>query len=85
MASELAKCIAIVQSVPNETQIIINMISSEGTWLMYTVLLFSYNPFSFDIKDEMSDGILALLLSLETFINSFQFNWIFSCWVFRNC
>lgn len=30
-ASELAKCIAIVQSVPNETQIIINMISSEGT------------------------------------------------------
>lgn len=26
----------------------------------------------------MSDGILALLLSLETFINSFQFNWISS-------
>jgi len=30
-ASQLAECISIVQSVPNETQLIINIISTEGT------------------------------------------------------
>lgn len=30
----------------------------------------------FDFKDGLADGILALLVSLETFINSFQLNWI---------
>lgn len=31
ITNNLTECISIVQSIPNETQLIINMISSEGT------------------------------------------------------
>ena len=76
--NELAQCVSIVQSVPNETQLVINMISYEGKRLLSISFINSSIFTVYDIKEDLSDGILALLLSLETFINSFQFNWISS-------
>ena len=47
---ELAECISLVQSVPNETKLVINVISSQGTLKLkstiFSLTLLHYSPYS---------------------------------------
>lgn len=58
--SDIEKCIEMVNSLPSDTRLPIYFISDHLE----------------SIEDPSMDGLLALLLSLETFLKEFQFNWI---------
>lgn len=62
--NDLVKLIELVNSLPPVTQLVIYFVSDQS------------ESDSFAIENPLMDGLLALLLSLETFITEFQFNWI---------
>lgn len=58
--NDIKKCIEMVNSMPPDTRLPIYFISDHLE----------------SIESSSMDGLLALLLSLETFLKEFQFNWI---------
>lgn len=58
--NNIEKCIEMLNTLPSDTKLSIFFISDHLE----------------SIDDPSMDGLLALLLSLETFLKEFQFNWI---------
>ena len=58
--NDILKCVELVNSLPTDTKLPIYLICSQFE----------------SIENPLMDGLLALLVSLETFIKEFQFNWI---------
>lgn len=72
----LTESIKLVQSLPPDTQLLLNFISNSTNISSPCTISYIYVGISIEVQCPVSDGLMALLLSIETFIHDFQFNWI---------
>ncbi len=75
-SESFVECIKFINSLSPDTQLVLNFISDGNPDICLKSASFSFVFIVINIENNLADGLLALLLSIEVRFIDFQFNWI---------